>query len=432
MNVIRDPIHGSIAVSPAERAVVESRAVQRLRHIKQLGFAEQAFPGATHTRFAHALGAMEMASRLFDAICPIGGALPPEVRLRFRQIVRLALLLHDVGHPPVSHAGEAAMPVRADLALPCFTPEENARRATHEDYTLKLLLDSPLRAVIDEHFSAGGIRPEAIAHLMCGRFPEMSASFVVGGVDYWPVLSQIVSGELDADRMDYLQRDAYFAGVTYGRFDQGWLLDNLTHHIVDDRAYMALHHRAVFAFEDFLLGRFHMFISVYHHHVPVGFETMLVRYFDEDEFKLPADPEAYLGVDDITLWTALRSSKSPWAKRIARRDGFRRVIEVDGDQGVIVAVCDALHAAGIGHFVSEDHRILSKYSVRTRAEKPIYMVHRSLDQAVPLDRYAQVYARYAQTTPRQRVYCAPEHHADAIAVVAAVAPDASIASVGLS
>jgi HD superfamily phosphohydrolase len=192
---------------------------------------------------------------------------------------------------------------------------------------------------------------------------------------------------------------------------------------------MALHHRAVFAFEDFLLGRYHMFISVYHHHVPVGFETMLVRYFGEDEFRLPADPEAYVAVDDITLWSALRASSSSWARRIARREGFRRVIEVDGDQRVIVAVREALDAAGIEHFVSEDRGILSKYSVRTRAEKPIYMVHRSLDQAVPLDRYAKVYARYAQTIPRQRVYCAPERHADARRVVAKVAPDASIAVV---
>lgn len=429
MNVIRDPIHGSIAVSPAERAVVESRAVQRLRHVKQLGFAEQAFPGATHTRFGHALGAMEVAGRLFDAICPPEGPLPAEVRLRFRQIVRLALLLHDVGHPPVSHAGEAAMPLRGDLGLACFSADENARRATHEDFTLKLLLDSPLRKTIETHFAVRGITPEAIAHLMCGRFAQAAAGFVVDGVDYWPVLSQMVSGELDADRMDYLQRDAYFAGVTYGRFDQGWLLDNLTHHINDDRAYMALHHRAVFAFEDFLLGRYHMFISVYHHHVPVGFETMLVRYFEDDAVRLPADPEAYVGVDDVALWSALRASSSPWARRIARREGFRRVIEVDGDARVITAVREALEVAGIEHFVSEDHGILSKYSVRSRAEKPIYMVHRSLDQAVPLDRYAKVYDRYAQTIPRQRVYCAPERHADARKVVAKVAPDASVAVV---
>lgn len=432
MNVIRDPIHGSIAVSPAERAVVESRAVQRLRHVKQLGFAEQAFPGATHTRFAHALGAMEMSGRLFDAMCPIDGPLPGEVRARFRQTVRLALLLHDIGHPPVSHAGEAAMPIRARLDLTCFKSDEQVRRATHEDFTLKLLLDSPLRRIVEAQFGDLGITPEAIAHLMCGRFPQVAPDFVVGGIDYWPMLSQMVSGELDADRMDYLQRDAYFAGVTYGRFDQGWLLDNLTHHVHADRAYMALQHRAVYAFEDFLIGRYHMFISVYHHHVPVGFETMLMRFFEGDEFRLPADPEAYCAVDDVTLWAALRASESPWARRIARRQGFRRVIEVNGDQPVILAVCEALAAAGIEHFISEDHGILSKYSVGTRAEKPIYVVHRSLAQAIPLDRYAKVYERYAQAILRQRVYCDPERHAEAKAVVARIAPDASITTLSRS
>ena len=103
----------------------------------------------------------------------------------------------------------------------------------------------------------------------------------MGGIDYFPLLSQMVSGEMDADRMDYLQRDSFFTGVSYGQFDQTWLLDNLLHHVVDDRAYMALTHRAVFAFEDFLLSRYHMFVSVYYHYISVGFETMLARFYNE-------------------------------------------------------------------------------------------------------------------------------------------------------
>ncbi|MCA9526051.1 MAG: HD domain-containing protein, partial [Myxococcales bacterium] len=152
MKRIRDPLHGSIALTAAELAVVESRAVQRLRHIKQLGFADQAFPGATHTRFTHALGAMEMATRMFDAALPPDGPLSPAARARFRQLVRLSLLLHDVGHPPASHSGEAAMPARRALGLDLFSEAEQAERATHEDFTLRFLLDSDLRRVLEARF----------------------------------------------------------------------------------------------------------------------------------------------------------------------------------------------------------------------------------------------------------------------------------------
>ena len=91
----------------------------------------------------------------------------------------------------------------------------------------------------------------------------------------------MVSGEMDADRMDYLQRDSFYTGVSYGKFDHSWLLENLSCHVHDGRAFMALTNRAVFAFEDFLLSRYHMFVSVYYHYISVGLETMLARFYNE-------------------------------------------------------------------------------------------------------------------------------------------------------
>src|SRR3712207_5688833 len=116
---IRDPIHGTIDVSGEEKAVIDSRYYQRLRHVRQLGFGDLAFPGATHTRHAHSLGAMHVASRLFSAVAD-RSELPEDVQARFCTAVRLAVLCHDLGHMPLSHASERIAPLRATLKLPAW------------------------------------------------------------------------------------------------------------------------------------------------------------------------------------------------------------------------------------------------------------------------------------------------------------------------
>src|SRR6266404_498563 len=325
---IRDPIHGAIELTAEERALVDSPQYQRLRNVKQLGFADLAFPGATHTRYAHGLGAMAMATKVFDAIAPELD-LELDDRARFRQTLRLAVLFHDLGHAPLSHATEAIMPPVAGLRVPEWAREPGTRRAGHEDYTLKLVLDSALAAEIRRRFSSGGIEPEHIAGLICGRPPPGAYPYRSGGRDLLPVLRQVVSGELDADRMDYLQRDSFFTGVNYGKFDADWIIQNLESVERDGGVHLALQQRAVFAFEDFLLSRYHMFLSVYFHYASVGYEVLLQRYYDTSggEYSLPADPDQYLLHDDITLIAALRASANPWALRIVRRQGFRLLIE---------------------------------------------------------------------------------------------------------
>src|SRR5437764_8118755 len=106
---IRDPIHGAIELTPDERALVDSPQYQRLRNVKQLGFADLAFPGATHTRYSHGLGAMAVATKVFDALAPMLD-LEKADHERFRQTLRLAVLFHDLAHAPISHATESIMP----------------------------------------------------------------------------------------------------------------------------------------------------------------------------------------------------------------------------------------------------------------------------------------------------------------------------------
>ncbi len=410
---IRDPIHGSIRLSPEELAIVDHPVYQRLRGIKQLGFTDQAFPGATHTRYAHGIGAMEVATKMFDAAFPIErGVLPVEDRTRLRQLLRLALLLHDLGHPPGSHASERAMPARATLNLDCFTEEESRQRASHEDYTLKLLLDSGLTQALETGFGDLGINARHVAHLISGRYPDQGEACVVGGIDYFPLLTQMVSGEMDADRMDYLQRDSFYTGVSYGKFDMSWLLENLLYHVEGDRAFMALTNRAVFAFEDFLLSRYHMFVSVYYHYISVGFETMLARFYNEapEDFSIPSDSDAYAMTDDIALWSALRNSENPWAKRIAARNAYRRVLEIETTDGVdLDAVEEAFKDAEIDYFLSTDKGVLSKYYLGAGTHHPIFVVNRQLQKITPIADNARVYERYKQPIQLVRIYAHPDH-----------------------
>jgi len=400
---IRDPIHGAIEITPEERALVDSPQYQRLRNVKQLGFADLAFPGATHTRYAHGLGAMAMATKVFDAIAPELD-LDLDDRARFRQTLRLAVLFHDLGHAPLSHATEAIMPQVADLHVSDWAREPGNRRAGHEDYTLKLVLDSGLAAAVRATFAARGIEPEHIAGLICGRPPPGAYPYASRGRDLLPVLRQVVSGELDADRMDYLQRDSFFTGVNYGKFDADWIVQNLAAVQRDHRVYLGLQHRAVFAFEDFLLSRYHMFLSVYFHSTSVGYEVLLQRWCESGEYALPADADEYLLHDDVALLAALRASANPWARRIVRRQGYRVLMENAPGEGAqpLRAMQEQLEAAGVDAFVTVSRGVLSHYG------KEATLWVKSPRGEVPIGEYTPLYERYAEALTLARLYVEPE------------------------
>jgi HD superfamily phosphohydrolase len=402
---IRDPIQGAIEITADERALLDSPQYQRLRNVKQLGFADLAFPGATHTRYAHGLGAMAVATKVFDVLAPKLD-LEPDDRERFRQTLRLAVLFHDLGHAPLSHATESIMPQVDRLRVPAWVYETPAqgRRADHEDYTLKMVLDSGLAAEIRRRM--GGIEPAHVAALICGRAPPGPDPFRSRGRDLLPILRQIVSGELDADRMDYLERDSFFTGVNYGKFDRDWIIQNLTAVVRDGRVHLALQHRAVFAFEDFLLSRYHMFLSVYFHYASVGYEVLLQRYCETSggEYALPADIDEYLTHDDVTLIAALRASSNPWARRVVRRQGYRLLAENRDD---LEAQRAQLREAGIDAFVTMSRGVLSRYG------KEATLWVKTQQGEVPIGEYTPLYERYSEAVTLARLYVEPERYDEA-------------------
>ncbi len=408
---IRDPIHGTIGITEEEKAVIDSRFFQRLRSVRQLGFGELAYPGATHTRHAHSIGAMHVASRLLDAVFAEAG-LDETTQTRFRAAVRAAVLCHDLGHMPFSHASERIAPVRARLKLPAWlTPSGTEGQAHHEDFTARILLDSSLSPVVTAAYAPLGVTPQLLTSLISGCTPPQGAGFTSGGIDWTPLLRAVVSGELDADRMDYLLRDSFYTGVNYGRYDLEWISQNLKPAEKDGRAYLALSKAAAFAFEDFLLSRYHMFLSVYLHHTAVSFDHMLQRFYEEarGEFEIPADPQAFLECDDVALISALRRSQNPWAKRIVTRQGFKRVAEfTERDEGYdLDALSNALGAAGIEHFSVESSSTLSKYTAAGESP-PLYILDPSTGRLTEVAKYTPLYQRYAGAVLLSRVYVRPD------------------------
>jgi HD superfamily phosphohydrolase len=409
---IRDPIHGALEIDERERAVLDAPFVQRLRGVRQLGFSEMAFPGATHSRYAHALGACHVLGRLFDSIFSELPEVADRERERLRAAARVAVLLHDAGHPPFSHSSEAVLPTRRELGLPAWAragPEEE--RATHEDYTLAILLDSSLTEVLRGEYGPLGLSPESIASLVAGRQAPEGPAFEVKGIDYWPLLRQLLSSELDADRMDYLLRDSYYTGVSYGRYDLDWLASQLRARVEDGVAELAIRHRGIFAFEDFLLSRYHMFISVYYHHTPVCFDRMLLLHLKErpGEFSVPADAESFLRCDDQALLAALRESDGEWAERITWRRPFRVVFESNPyhAETELPPIVEPLTAAGIRHFTTRSRGLVSKYFLSGGASDRLWVEAAGAERWVALERYTPLFRRYAEEALIERVYVDP-------------------------
>jgi HD superfamily phosphohydrolase len=268
---IYDPIHGFIELDAGEVRLLSLASVQRLRRLRQLGLAYLAFPSAEHSRFSHALGALAIGSRAFDEL-RIHSASAFDSERAFveqRRLLRAALLLHDVGHGPFSHACEAVLGVR------------------HERRTEAILAQPDVHDAV----AALDVDPAAVLGLITGA----------SGAD--PVLRELVSGpNLDADRMDYLLRDAYFTGVAGGTFDAAQLIGSLRILEIEGQPQLGVDGRGVVALESFVLARYMMFASVYFHHTTRAFERVLNDVLNI----LWPDPRALDAIGEFLAWDDFR------------------------------------------------------------------------------------------------------------------------------
>ncbi len=329
---VRDPLHDLVEFRANEFEdalwqVIQSRPFQRLRRVKQLGFSELVYPGATHTRFIHSIGVFHTAREL---MAHIESELTSQFKERRAQTALAAALVHDVGHGPFSHSFET---VGKRLALP---------NLKHEAISAKIIRDSELS--------------ESLA-LLGGGFPGDVADLIAvdGPTD---VYSSVVSSQFDADRLDYMRRDKLMTGTQHSKIDFTWLMANLRvgkvkqavdEDLVGEVETLVLDSKAHFAAETYVLGLFQLYPTVYFHKATRSaekiFTELLVRLFRvvEDSgisktglnsnhplikfIKKPNDLDLFLDLDDTVIWGALSQMVSckdqilsGLAKRLRDRD----------------------------------------------------------------------------------------------------------------
>lgn len=250
-HIIKDPVHGTMQFSAIEnnwlKPFIDSPNFQRLRHIKQLGLGDYIFPGAVHTRFNHCIGCSFVAGQIAHKI----GLAEEE-----RQLVMIACLLHDIGHGPFSHTFEDIF---------------QKKLIQHEDWTPYFLSDYRTSDFFQNY------------NVLNPRYPLTEEKFrlienmIMHKAPLNRVLADIVSSQLDADRLDYLLRDSLFCGVNYGNYDLQWMLNSMVIVNSTEGERLGLTHKGIGVVEHYLMARRLMTRNIYFHQKKLAFEFFLVK-----------------------------------------------------------------------------------------------------------------------------------------------------------
>jgi HD superfamily phosphohydrolase len=292
MEIIRDPLWNNIAVDPLAMRLVDTPAFQRLRYVRQLGLAFLVYPGATHSRFEHALGTYHLARRAL-ALLEERGTLAGFSR-KACTTIRIAALLHDIGHYPFSHALEEIGALH------------------HEEVARPLVTSGAVADALREAFDDE--TPNEIMALIRGE--SLSP------------LQRLISGSLDLDKLDYLRRDAFMCGVPYGEIDVDRLLNSLTVVEGDDGAEIGIVEKGLSALESLLFARYQMYRNVYWHHA-VRSATAMYKRLVEDAVSAGSLNAATLAAftDEGLLHDLARRAPSPLLVALRERRLFKRAFQ---------------------------------------------------------------------------------------------------------
>ncbi len=294
---IKDPVHGYVYVTQAEKEIIDSFPVQRLRRMRQLAGAEFVYPGANHTRFEHCIGVMHLAGRVCE-----NPNLSQHLSEDDVEMIRVAALLHDVGHGPFSHVFEHLL--------------EKFLGKTHEDISVWIVQESELKDIIEKF----GHDSKMVAKLSVGWLHHLGRAF----------LDQIIRSSVDVDKLDFVVRDTYHTGAEYGYVDVFRIIHMLD--VIGENLVINL--GALSALESFMLARIESFRSIYFHRMGRAVQIMLAMAMEKakDELGLVGfrSPNDYLALDDYTVWTMLKKCKE--SKEIMENLERRKLLKCVYDQ----------------------------------------------------------------------------------------------------
>ena len=323
---IRDPIHGLIELSEREVDLINTKVFQRLRRIRQLAMAFLVYPGAMHTRFDHSIGVMHIAGRICAELKKDRGN---KISKEDIEKVRFAALLHDIGHGPFSHTSEDVLTTVDDTDEDMGDSNANSKRdrkKIHEKITVDIIqIDPDIKRILDSD----------------------ERDFVVKLIedkDMWDWRRNIISSDLDADKMDYLLRDAYFAGVKYGQYDLEQIIESCRIYTEkNNTTSLVMSSAGIYALEQLLLARYHMTQQVYQHRVSLISDQMIIRgialavrednaeiekLYQYDENDKENFIQRYLNYHDEKLIDVLRNCKEKKVCEIFNRLYHRQLFKI--------------------------------------------------------------------------------------------------------
>jgi len=382
---IRDPIHTFIKLSSEERKVLDSPQFQRLRYIHQLALTYLVYPGATHNRFEHSLGVMELASRVYDVVTDpenIHNEIKdkfPEVnesdkRNYWKEVIRMAALCHDLGHIPFSHAAEKEL------------MEEGC---SHETFTANII--DELAEIWQE--MTPPLRTDDIKKLAVGpkKLPDLTFS------DWESILTEIITGDsFGVDRIDYLLRDSYHAGVAYGNFDHFRLIDTLRilpkEYADTEEPALGIEIGGIHTAESLLLARYYMFTQVYMHRVrriyDIHLKDFMKSWLGKD--KITDDLDFHLNLTDnkilVAMREALNNEDKPGhkdAKRILERNHFKVLYSPNpGDMEINIDPNTAIYEAAKEEFGKDNVRYDSYHPTGGTYDFPVLLNTEEVESSV--------------------------------------------------
>jgi HD superfamily phosphohydrolases len=418
---VRDPIYGFIPFTELEKLVIEQPAFQRLRRISQLALTHYVYPGATHTRLSHSLGVMHTASLMYQSVVESSGEdLKREFYFddsslsRMHQIVRLAALLHDIGHSPFSHALESVMPKN----------KKTGEQYKHEDYTIaiinKIIGDIPKN-------SPHQISKESITDLIDRKGLELK-SFAL-------FFKSLISSQLDADRADYLLRDSYHCGVKYGVYDHPRLVNSITLGFDQyNNPFIGIKEESWQLAESLVLARYWMHFYVYLHKTRRIFDYHLeeaVKYiFQDKNLPAPSSLNKYIELDDGSIWEKLKKNKNNvHCNAILNRDHFRLLysnskVDSDYENTKFSKIIDKLEEQNIEYFIDSFSSNFYKTETDKKPDnadsyfdpKEIYIVDAERN-ITPLAEKSTFLSKLTKEISFKNIYVAPKNKKEAKKII---------------